>query len=285
MTERNISAEILDGRREIREHRAGRRTLRTTRVEPRPLPELTPEAIRGIRAGLDVSRAVFAHTNLHTPVRGHSRCPSERLRPPRHRSGCRPHAARRRGARHPLRQPLPAHAARAQRRRVVGIDCGAIADVLGNEALSVPTSGTTVHSHPKNLGIYRAQLSMNAETTKTSNVLLRCQRLVFVTLALTVSMVSAKDSVQVLDIQEQAANAALTEYARVTGRGVLFQFDLVSRYRTNEVVGEYGADQALRLLMGRYTWRPGGPLTSKPTPPVRAPAVLELDQERRGATG
>ena len=107
----------------------------------------------------------------------------------------------------------------------------------------------------------------------------------FVTLALTVSMVSAKDSVQVLDIQEQAANAALTEYARVTGRGVLVQFDLVSRYRTNEVVGEYDADQALRLLMGRYTWWPGGPLTSKPTPPVRAPAVLELDQERRGATG
>ena len=67
MTERNISAEVLDGLREIREHRAGRRTLRTTRVEPRPLPELTPEAIRGIRAGLDVSRAVFAHM-IRVPV-------------------------------------------------------------------------------------------------------------------------------------------------------------------------------------------------------------------------
>ena len=61
MTERNIVAEVLDGLREIREHRAGKRTLKTLRVEPRPLPELTPDAIRGIREGLDVSRAVFAH--------------------------------------------------------------------------------------------------------------------------------------------------------------------------------------------------------------------------------
>ena len=61
MTERNIVAEVLDGLREIREHRAGKRTLRTARVEPRPLPELTPETIRRIREGLDVSRAVFAH--------------------------------------------------------------------------------------------------------------------------------------------------------------------------------------------------------------------------------
>ena len=61
MTDRNIVAEVLDGLREIREHRAGKRTLKTLRVEPRPLPELTPDAIRGIREGLDVSRAVFAH--------------------------------------------------------------------------------------------------------------------------------------------------------------------------------------------------------------------------------
>ena len=48
MTERNIAAEVLDGLREIREFRTGRRTLRTVRVEPRPLPELTPDAIRDI---------------------------------------------------------------------------------------------------------------------------------------------------------------------------------------------------------------------------------------------
>ena len=68
MDERNIASEVLDGLREIREHRAGRRTLRTTRVEPGPLPELTPDAIRRIRTGLDVSRAVFAHM-IRVPVR------------------------------------------------------------------------------------------------------------------------------------------------------------------------------------------------------------------------
>ena len=68
MVEHNIANEVLDGLREIREHRAAKRTLRTTRVEPRPLPVLTPEAIRRIRADLDVSRAVFAHM-LRVPVR------------------------------------------------------------------------------------------------------------------------------------------------------------------------------------------------------------------------
>ena len=68
MTERNIANEVLDGLREIREHRAGKRTLRTVRVEPRPLPEMTPDAIRRIREGLDVSRAVFAHM-IRVPVR------------------------------------------------------------------------------------------------------------------------------------------------------------------------------------------------------------------------
>ena len=68
MTERNIAAEVLDGLREIREYRAGKRTLKTVQVEPRPLPELTPEAIRRIRESLDVSRAVFAHM-IRVPVR------------------------------------------------------------------------------------------------------------------------------------------------------------------------------------------------------------------------
>ena len=61
MTERNIAVEALDGLREICEHREGKRTLRTVRVQSRPLPELTPDAIRRIRESLDVSRAVFAH--------------------------------------------------------------------------------------------------------------------------------------------------------------------------------------------------------------------------------
>ena len=71
MTERNIAAEVLDGLREVREHRAGRRTLRTVRVEPRPLPELTPATIRAIRSRLDMSRAVLCpHDPRPRPHRG-----------------------------------------------------------------------------------------------------------------------------------------------------------------------------------------------------------------------
>lgn len=42
MGERDVAAEVLDGLHEIREHRAGRRTLRATRVEAKPLAELAP---------------------------------------------------------------------------------------------------------------------------------------------------------------------------------------------------------------------------------------------------
>lgn len=49
MTKRDIAREVLDGLHAIREHRNGRRTLRTAHVEPRPLPELTGSAIREIR--------------------------------------------------------------------------------------------------------------------------------------------------------------------------------------------------------------------------------------------
>ena len=81
MTERDIAAEVLDGLREIREHRAGRLTLRSVRVEPRPLPELTPETIRDVRSRLDVSRAVFAHM-IRVPVRTVERWEQGRSRPP-----------------------------------------------------------------------------------------------------------------------------------------------------------------------------------------------------------
>ena len=81
MTERDIASEVLDGLREIREHRAGKRTLRTVRVEARPLPQLTPEAIRRIRESLDVSRAVFAHM-IRVPVRTVEGWEQGRSRPP-----------------------------------------------------------------------------------------------------------------------------------------------------------------------------------------------------------
>ena len=81
MTERNISDEVLDGLREIRQYRAGRCTLRTVCVGPRPLPELTPDALRGIRNRLNVSRAVFAHM-IRIPVRTVERWEQGRSRPP-----------------------------------------------------------------------------------------------------------------------------------------------------------------------------------------------------------
>ncbi len=41
MNERNIAAEVLEGLREAREHRAGKLSLRTIRL-PEPLPGLSP---------------------------------------------------------------------------------------------------------------------------------------------------------------------------------------------------------------------------------------------------
>lgn len=81
MTERNIATEVLDGLREIGEHHTGKVTLRTVRVEPRPLPELTPDTIRDIRNRLDVSRAVFAHM-IRVPVRTVERWEQGRSSPP-----------------------------------------------------------------------------------------------------------------------------------------------------------------------------------------------------------
>ena len=81
MTERNIAAEVLEGLREVREHRAGKRTLKTIRVEPRPLPKLTPEIIRSARHRLGVSRAVFAHM-IRVPVRTVERWEQGRSSPP-----------------------------------------------------------------------------------------------------------------------------------------------------------------------------------------------------------
>ena len=81
MTERNIAAEVLEGLREVREHRAGKRTLKTVRVEPRPLPKLTPEIIRSARERLGASRAVFAHM-IRVPIRTVERLEQGRSSPP-----------------------------------------------------------------------------------------------------------------------------------------------------------------------------------------------------------
>ena len=85
MTERNIAAEVLDGLldglHEVHEHRAGKRTLKTVRIEPRPLPKLTPEVICSARERLGVSRAVFAHM-IRVPIRTVERWEQGRSSPP-----------------------------------------------------------------------------------------------------------------------------------------------------------------------------------------------------------
>ena len=55
MGERNIAAEVLRGLREIREHRAGERTLHTIQVQAKPLADLTPGMTARIRESLDES--------------------------------------------------------------------------------------------------------------------------------------------------------------------------------------------------------------------------------------
>ena len=92
MTERNIAAEVLDGLREVREHRAGKRILKAIRVEPRPLAKLTPEVIRSARDRPGVSRAVFAHM-VRVPVRTVERWEQGRSSSPRIGRGPHPHGA------------------------------------------------------------------------------------------------------------------------------------------------------------------------------------------------
>lgn len=61
MTKRDIVNEVLTGLKEVGDFERGQKTLRTRRVEPSPLPEVTGAQIREIRERLNVSRSAFAH--------------------------------------------------------------------------------------------------------------------------------------------------------------------------------------------------------------------------------
>lgn len=50
-------------------------------------------------------------------------------------------------------------------------------------------------------------------------------------------------------IPAQTADVSLTHFARITGRKLLFPYDIVSQYQTNEVIGKYSAGEALALLL------------------------------------
>src|SRR5712691_9498250 len=57
---RSLFRELMSGVEAMREHRAGRLTLRTHRVEPIALPPLEPDVVRETREALHMSRQVFA---------------------------------------------------------------------------------------------------------------------------------------------------------------------------------------------------------------------------------
>ena len=59
-SQRSLFREIASGVRAMREHREGRLTLRTHRVEPIALPPLKPKVVRETREALRMSRQVFA---------------------------------------------------------------------------------------------------------------------------------------------------------------------------------------------------------------------------------
>ena len=57
---RSLFDEPVSGVKAMREHRKGRLTLRTHRVEPITLPAVNPELVRKTREALHMSRQVFA---------------------------------------------------------------------------------------------------------------------------------------------------------------------------------------------------------------------------------
>lgn len=65
---RNLFEEIKQGIREIEDHKTGKITLRTHKLEKKPRPTISPKLILDAREKLHMSRAVFA-LKLRVPVR------------------------------------------------------------------------------------------------------------------------------------------------------------------------------------------------------------------------
>jgi putative transcriptional regulator len=60
MGKRDIFSELMDGVSEMKQHREGKLTLRSYKVEVSPLPTVDSKVIRDTRKKLRCSRAVFA---------------------------------------------------------------------------------------------------------------------------------------------------------------------------------------------------------------------------------
>lgn len=66
---RNLFAEISEGFDALKEERAGKRTLRTTKVASTSVMEVSADEVKAVRLGLNWSQPVFAHrlnTNTKT---------------------------------------------------------------------------------------------------------------------------------------------------------------------------------------------------------------------------
>ncbi len=68
MTKRDIFSELVEGFDALKESREGKLTLRTSDVEYKAPPEMTPQRVRAIRESLQVSQPVFARW-LRTELR------------------------------------------------------------------------------------------------------------------------------------------------------------------------------------------------------------------------
>jgi len=57
---RDIFSELTEGLHALKSEREGKLTLRTFKVESKPLPELSPQEVLQVRERLHLSRPVFA---------------------------------------------------------------------------------------------------------------------------------------------------------------------------------------------------------------------------------
>ena len=66
---RNLFDELMEGFDALADQRAGKRTLRTHAVKPKPVPELRADELTKVREDMKLSRSLFARylrTNVRT---------------------------------------------------------------------------------------------------------------------------------------------------------------------------------------------------------------------------
>ncbi len=80
MAKRNIFDELMEGVAAMKAHREGKITLRSYKIEPKPLPRVDSKLIKETREKLRCSRAVFAR-KLHINERTLEKWEQGRARP------------------------------------------------------------------------------------------------------------------------------------------------------------------------------------------------------------